>query len=156
MKVISFKDTALLKQGIWISAAAIVAFVAAPSVLNDELWNHPLISLAPLCIVSGLWVYFLRRMPIHRAVDEVMDSQDHLKVRRGRIEEAIPFSNISAAEVSTAFHISQIRVRLHDSSKFGNHFSFLPQASLWSNPIGIQLVACSLRERAERARAGGG
>jgi hypothetical protein len=156
MEVISFKDTALLKQGIWISAAAMVAFVAAPSVLNGELWKHPVISLAPLCILSGFWVYFLRKMPIYRAVDKVMDCQDHLKVRRGRIEEAIPFSNISAAEVSTAFRISQITVRLRDSSKFGNHFSFLPQASLWSNPFGIQLVASSLTERAERARAGGG
>jgi hypothetical protein len=154
--IISFKDTTLLKQGIWISIAAMVALVAAPSLLNGQLWRHPAVSLFPLCILSGLWVYFLRKMPIHRAADEVVDCQDHLRVRRGRIEEAIPFSSISAAEMSTAFRMHQITVRLRSSSKLGDHFVFLPQASLWSNPFGIRLMASNLTERAERARVAGG
>jgi hypothetical protein len=149
--IISFKETTLLKQGTWISAAAMVVFVAAPSMLNGDMWRHPAIKLFPLFILIGFWVYFLRKMPIYRAADEVVDCQDHLKVRRGRKEEAIPFSNISAAEVSTALRLHQITVRLKGSSIFGGQFTFLPQASLWSNPFGLHLLASSLTERAERA-----
>jgi hypothetical protein len=154
MAIISFKETTLLKQGTWISAAAMVGFVAAPSILNGDMWSHPAIKLFPLAILIGFWVYFLRKIPIYRTADEVIDCQDHLKVRRGRKEEAIPFSNISAAEVSTALRLHQITVRLKSPSTFGDRFTFLPQASLWSNPFGLELLASSLTERAERARAG--
>ena len=155
MAIISFKETALLKQGTWLSAVAIVVFVAAPSMLSGEMWRHPGIKLFPLFILTGFWVFFLRKMPLYRTADEVADCQDHLKVRRGRIEEAISFSNISAAEVSTALRLHQITVRLKSSGKFGDQFTFLPQASLWSNPFGLQLLASSLTERAQRAKVGG-
>jgi hypothetical protein len=36
-----------------------------------------------------------------------------------------------------------------DEESFGDQFTFLPQASLWSNPFGLQLLASSLTERAK-------
>ena len=53
MQVISFKNTPLFKRGMWLSAAALLAFVAAPSVLNGALWRDPLVTVIPLCILCA-------------------------------------------------------------------------------------------------------
>jgi hypothetical protein len=45
----------------------------------------------------------------------------------------------------------RITLRLRESTKFGRQIEFLPQASLWSNPSGVQRVAMSLAERAHQA-----
>jgi hypothetical protein len=41
VQAISFKNTALFKRGIWLSAAALVLFVAAPSALDDTYGELP-------------------------------------------------------------------------------------------------------------------
>ena len=38
MQVISFKNTILFKRGIWLSAAALMAFVAGPAALSPHNW----------------------------------------------------------------------------------------------------------------------
>jgi len=154
MQVISFKNTILFKRGMWLSAAALIACVAAPSVLNGALWRNPVVNAVPLVILSGFWVYFLRKIHIHRLVDEVVDCEDHLKVRKGRTEASIPFSNISMADVSTNYGIHRITVHLRELSKLGGKLEFLPQASLWSSPSAVQRVAYGLTERASQAKAG--
>jgi hypothetical protein len=151
MQVISFKHTALFKRGIWLSVAALIAFVLAPWVVDGSLLQDPIPPLGAVCILSGFLLYFLRRTQIHRVVDEVLDCEDHLKVRRGRIEEIIPFSNISTADVSTSGGIHRITVHLIDPAKLGKEIVFLPQASLWSSLSGVQRVAISLTERANQA-----
>jgi hypothetical protein len=151
MQVISFKNTPLFKRGMWLSAAALIAVVAAPSLLNGALWHDPWVNAIPLCILSGFWVYFFRKMQLHRLADEVIDCEDHLQVRRGGSEQNIPFSTIAGAEVSSSSGIHRITVRLEPASG-GAKIEFLPQASLWGNLRAVQQLANHLTDRARRAK----
>jgi hypothetical protein len=151
MQIISFRNTRLFKQGMWLSAAALLAFVAAPSVVNGTLWRDPLVNAIPLCILGGFWVYFFRKMQIHRLADEVMDCEDHLKVRMGRTETAVPMAKIANVEVFTSSGIHRITVRLEPAAG-GARIEFLPQASLWGNLRAVQQVAINLTQRARRAK----
>jgi hypothetical protein len=148
MQAISFKNTRLFKRGIWLSAAALIAFVAAPSAVDGELWRNPVPSAMAIGLLCAALAYFFWRTQMHRLADEVLDCQDSLKVRRGRLEETIPLSNVSGAEVSSGGGFHRITVRLHKRSKLGGQVDFLPQASLWSNLSAIKGVALNLTERA--------
>ena len=148
MQAISFKNTRLFKRGIWLSAAALIAFVAAPSAVSGELWRNPVPSAIAIGLLCAALLYFFWRTQMHRLADEVLDCQDSLKVRRGRLEETIPLSNVSGAEVLSGGGFHRIAVRLHKPSKLGRQIDFLPQASLWSNLSAIKGVALNLTERA--------
>jgi hypothetical protein len=148
MQAISFKNTRLFKRGIWLSAAALIAFVAAPSAVDGELWRNPVPSAIAIGLLCAALAYFFWRTQMHRLADEVLDCQDSLKVRRGRLAETIPLSNVSGAEVSSGGGFHRITVRLHKRSKLGGQIDFLPQASLWSNLSAIKGVALNLTERA--------
>jgi hypothetical protein len=152
MQVISFKNTALFKRGVWLSAAALLVFASAPAALDGRLWQNPapsLIAIAALCV---LLAFFFWRTQIHLLADEVLDCRDHLKVRRGRAEEAIPFSGVTSAEVSSDGGFRRITLKLRERVSFGWKIEFLPQASLWSNVAAIERVAATLTERANQAR----
>jgi hypothetical protein len=151
MQVISFKNTILFKRGIWLSAAALVACIAAPFALDGGLRQNPAPSLFAMGVVGAFFVFFLRRTQIHRLADEVQDCGDHLRVRRGRTEETIRFSNIAIAEVATGSGIHRITLRLRKSTKLGGQVEFLPQASLWSNVSRVKRVAADLTDRAHQA-----
>jgi hypothetical protein len=155
MQAISFKNTTLFKRGIWLSAAALIAFVTAPSALDGDLWRNPLPSAIAIGLLCTALAYFFWQTQMHRLADEVLDCQDSLKVRRGRTEEVIALSNISIAEVISRGGFHRITVRLRERSKLGRQIEFLPQASLWSNLPAIRSVALSLTERANQARANG-
>jgi hypothetical protein len=148
VKAISFKNTALFKRGIWLSAAALVMFVVAPAALNGSLWRNPLPSAIAGGILGAALVYFFWKTQIHSLADEVLDCGDSLKVRRGRTEDAIPLSKISSVDVSSSGGFHRITVRLRERSKLGLRIEFLPQASLWSNLPAIKAVAQGLAERA--------
>jgi hypothetical protein len=148
MQAISFKNTRLFKRGIWLSAAALIAFVAAPSAVDGELWRNPVPSAIAIGLLSAALVYFFWRTQMHRLADEVLDCQDSLKVRRGRLEDTIPLSNVTSAEVLSRGGFHRITVRLRKRSKLGQQIDFLPQASLWSNLPAIKSVALNLTERA--------
>jgi hypothetical protein len=150
-QVISFKDTILYKRGIWLTAAALVAAVAAPSFIDGSIFNQPIVHIVPLCILIGFWVYFLQKGRFFSIVDEVVDFGDHLKVRRSRTEVVIPFSAIASAEVTTDIRIHRITIHLREQTKIGNRVDFWPQASLWSNLFGVQQLALSLADRAKIA-----
>ena len=151
MRAISFKNTALFKRGIWLSAIALILFVGAPSVLNGNLWKNPLPSAIAIGILCAALIYFFRSTQMHRLADEVLDCGDHLKVRRGRIEETISLSQVSAVEVSSSSGFHRITLRLKERSKhFGDRIEFLPQASLWSNLGALKALAQDLSERAHR------
>jgi hypothetical protein len=154
MQVISFKNTVLLKRGIWLTAAALIAFVVTPPALDGSLRQNPASSLFAAGILCAFFVYFLWKTQFHRLADEVMDCADHLKVRRGRTEETIRFSNIATADVSTSAGIHRITVRLRQPTKLGGQIEFLPQASLWSNLAGVKRVAAGLTDRANQAKGG--
>jgi hypothetical protein len=148
MQAISFKNTRLFKRGIWLSAVALIAFVGAPSAVDGELWRNPVPSAIAIGLLCAALVYFFWRTQMHRLADEVLDCHDSLKVRRGRLEETIPLSNVSGAEVLSRGGFHRITVRLHKRSKLGRQIDFLPQASLWSNLSAIKSVALNLTERA--------
>jgi hypothetical protein len=154
MQVISFKDTTLYKRGCWLSAAALVAAVAAPSVVDGSILKQPVVHIVPLCILIGFWGYFLQKGRFFSIADEVVDSGNHLKVRRRRTEVDIPFSNISSAEVSTAYRMHRITIHLRESTKIGSRIDFWPQASLWGNLFAVQQVTLDLANRASQAKAG--
>jgi hypothetical protein len=149
VRAISFKNTRLFKRGIWLSAIALILFVAAPSVLNGELWRNPLPSVIAVGILCAALIYFFWNTQMHRLAEEVLDCGDRLKVRRGRIEETIPLSHISAVEVSSSSGFHRMTLRLRERSKlFGDRIEFLPQASLWSNLAALKALAQDLSERA--------
>jgi hypothetical protein len=152
MQVISFRNSALFRRGIWLSAAALLAFVAAPAALDGRLWRNPTPSLAVIAMLCAVLSFFFWRTQIHRLADEVVDCHDSLKVRRGRTEETVPFSSISSVQVSSEGGLRRITVKLRELGKFGSKIEFLPQASLWSNPAAIERVAAALTERAIQAQ----
>jgi hypothetical protein len=154
MQVISFKNSRLFKRGMWLSAAALIAFVVLPAALDGTLLGNPLPHAFAVGVLVVCWAGFFWRTQIHRVADEVVDCGDHLKVRRGRLEEDIAFAKIAAVEMSTQVGIHRITVRLRELSRFGASIEFLPQASLWSNPAGVRRVANELAERASQARDG--
>jgi hypothetical protein len=149
LRVISFKNTPLFKRGIWLSAAALIAFVAAPAALDGGLWRNPLPSVIAVAILCAALTYFFWKTQIHRLADEVRDCGDSLEVRRGRMQETIPLSNVAAAEVASSGGLHRITVRLRAHSQFGARIEFLPQASLWSNLSAIENVARDIAERAK-------
>jgi len=151
MQVISFKDTVLYKRGFWLSAVALVAAVAAPSVVDKSIFNQPVVHIIPICILIGFWIYFLQKGRLFGIADEVVDCGDHLKVRRARTEIEIPFSSISTTEVSTMYRMHRITVHLREQTKIGKRVDFWPQASLWGNLFEVQQVAIGLADRAKRA-----
>jgi hypothetical protein len=153
VRIISFKDTILYKRGVWLSAAALVAAVAAPSVIDGSIFSQPTVHIVPLCILIGFWVYFLQKARFFSIVDEVDDCGDHLKVRRAKTELVIPFSAVASVEITTDFRIHRITIHLRERTKIGNRIDFWPQASLWSNLFGVQQLALSMAERAKAAGA---
>jgi hypothetical protein len=152
-QVLSFKNTALFKRGVWLSAAALLAFVVAPAALNGELRSNPVPSSIAVSLFLAALVYFLWRTQVHRLADEVLDGQESLKVRRGRIEETVLLSNVSAVDVTSRGGFHRITIRLRERTKLGRRIEFLPQASLWSNVVAIKALALDLTERAQQARA---
>ena len=148
MRAISFKNTALFKRGIWLSAVALVLFVTAPAALDASLWRNPLPSAIAVGILCAALSFFFWKTQIHRLVDEVLDCGDHLQVRRGRDEETILLSRVSAVEVASSGGFHRITIRLRTPSKFGLRIEFLPQASLWSNISAITQIALDLTQRA--------
>jgi hypothetical protein len=154
MQVISFKDTTLYKRGFWLSAAALVAAVAAPSFVDESIFNQPIVHIIPICILIGFWVYFLQRGRFFSIADEVIDCGDHLKVRRARMDVEIRFSNILTAEVSTAYRMHRITIHLRAGTNIGKRVDFWPQASLWGNRFAVQQIAMDLADRAKRAGGG--
>jgi hypothetical protein len=153
MQVISFKNTVLFKRGIWLSAAALIAFVFAPSALDGSLRQNPASGLFAAAVLGAFFAYLLWKTQFHRLADEVLDCEDHLKVRRGRVEATIHFSQVAAADVSTGGGIRRITVRLRESTRLGMKIEFLPQASLWSNMSGLKRLASGLTNRANQAPA---
>jgi hypothetical protein len=149
VQVISFKNTALFKRGIWLSAAALIVFVGAPAALDGNLWRNPLPNAIPIGLLCAALLYFFWKTQMHRLADEVLDCGDRLEVRRGRIAGTIPLSQVAAVEVSSSGGFHRLTIQLRTASQFGPRIEFLPQASLWSNLGAIKQLALGLSQRAK-------
>jgi hypothetical protein len=152
MRNISFKNAALFKRGIWLTAAALIVFVFAPATAAGSLLQDPAPTLFAAAVLGLFVVYVFKRTQVHRLADEVLDLGDHLHVRRSRTEQDIAFANMLGVQVSTFSGIHRITIRLREPTKLGRQIDFLPQASLWSNLAGVNRLAVSLNERADAAR----
>jgi hypothetical protein len=150
MQVISFKNTALFKRGIWLSMATLVVFAVSPFVLDGRLWRQPASSLIGVDILVVLFGLLLWRTRFHLLADEVIDADVHLVVTRGKNMLLVLFSNIASAEVMTFSGVHRIVVRLHGATPLGRRIEFLPQASLWSNLPAVQRIAVSIVNRASQ------
>jgi hypothetical protein len=148
---ISFKNTALFKRGIWLTAGALIVFVFAPSAVAGSLLQDPAPTLFAAAVLGLFVAYVFKRTQVHRLADEVLDFEDRLHVRRSRTEQDISFANISGVDVSTFSGIHRITVQLRAPCELGRQIDFLPQASLWSNLAGVKRLAASLDERAKAA-----
>ena len=118
---------------------------------SKSIFNQPLVHMVPICTLIGFWIYFLQAGRFFSIADEVVDCGDYLEVRRARTEVKIPFSSISAAEVSTTYRMHRITVYLREQTKLGARVDFWPQASHWGNLFAVQQVAIDLTDRARRA-----
>jgi hypothetical protein len=150
MQVLSFKNTVLLKRGLWLSMATLLVFAASPFVLDGRLWRQPGASLIGVDLLVVLFGFLLWRTRFHLLVDEVVDADAHLVVRRGKNMLPVLFSNIASAEVITFSGVHRVVVRLRESTPLGKRIEFLPQASLWSNLPAVQRIATSLATRASQ------
>ncbi len=148
MQVISFKNTALFKRGIWLSMATLVVFALSPFLLDGRLWSQPASSLVGVDLLIVTFGLLLWRTRFHLLADEVIDADVHLVVTRGKHMVLVLFSNIAAVEVITFSGVHRIVVRLHEATPLGKRVEFLPQASLWSNLPAVQRIAASLANRA--------
>lgn len=156
MQVISFKNSRLFKRGLWLSAAALIAFVVLPAAFDGGLIADPAPHAFAVGVLAACWAVFFWKTQVYRVADEVLDCGDHLKVRRGRVEEDIALSTLATVKASTQVGIPRITVQLRELCRFGARIDFLPQASLWTSPSGLARVAAGLEERAHQARIGGG
>ena len=148
MQVLSFKNTALFKRGLWLSMATLLVFAASPFVLDGRLWRQPGASLIGVDLLVLLFGFLLWRTRFHLLADEVIDADVHVVVRRGKNMLPVLFSNIASAEVMTFSGVHRIVVRLHEATPLGKRIEFLPQASLWSNLPAVQRIAANLASRA--------
>jgi len=148
MQVLSFKNTALFKRGLWLSMATLLVFAASPFVLDGRLWRQPGASLIGVDLLVLLFGFLLWRTRFHLLADEVIDADVHVVVRRGKNMLPVLFSNIASAEVMTFSGVHRIVVRLHEATPLGQRIEFLPQASLWSNLPAVQRIAANLASRA--------
>jgi hypothetical protein len=151
MHLISFKNTILFRRGVWLSAAALMGLVAAPTLLDGSLRHDPLPGAFAIGVLASCLVYFFWKTQIHRIADAVSEGDEHLMVRRGSTEEVIPWSKVSAVDVAMFSGIPRITIRLRHPGKFGARIEFLPQASLWSNPGAMRSLAASLTHRIKSA-----
>jgi hypothetical protein len=150
MQVLSFKNTALFKRGLWLSMATLVVFAVSPFVLDGRLWRQPGSSLIGVDLLVVLFGFLLWRTRFHLLADEVIDADVHVVVRRGKKMLPVLFSNIASAEVMSFSGVHRIVIRLHEATQLGKRIEFLPQASLWSNLPAVQRIAASLANRASQ------
>jgi hypothetical protein len=149
VKIISFRETVLFKRGVVVSVLALIACTATPAFIGAAAAFLP--SLAATGAMAVVCTYFLYRTRTLALVDEVMDCEDHLKVRRGRREIAVSMTGILRAQISSASGIHRVTVRLRAPGELGSTLEFLPQASLWSNRPALDAMAGDLTARARQA-----
>ena len=90
----------------------------------------------------GVWVLFLKKWKIFGLADAVMDCGDHLSVRKGKVEQIIPFSSISNVSASSMFNVNRVKVAVEAQTKPWRVIEFVPETLSQS-----KLVNAPSRER---------
>jgi hypothetical protein len=152
MRLISYRNTSMVKLAIWFGAAGILISVATPSFVAGSWGEEAGIALAVLGGLAGLCALALYRARIHSLADQVLDCGEYLEVRRGQVQENIPFANIRQVHLTSLGALCRLSLRLTAPTRFGEQVEFMPEAHLWSNPNEMQRLAEALTARANRAR----
>ena len=131
----------------------LIAGVAGLSVLLVEPRRAPppMVLVAPiLALVIG---FVVMRKLVWDLADEVLDGGDYLVVKKGRIEERVPLSNIMNVSATTMVNPPRIELRLVDPGRLGDRIAFSPVKNATLNPFARNAVAEDLIVRVDRARA---
>jgi hypothetical protein len=105
----------------------------------------PVLMLVVLIVVMKKLVWDL--------ADEVLDGGDYLVVKKGRIEERVPLSNIMNVSATTMVNPPRIELRLVEPGRLGERIAFSPVKNASLNPFARNAVAEDLIVRVDRARA---
>jgi hypothetical protein len=111
----------------------------------------PGIVIAPLLMLAiG---YFVMRNLVWDLADQVLDGGDYLVVKKGRIEERVPLSNIMNVSATTLVNPPRIELRLAEPNRLGERIVFSPARNRSLNPFARNAIAEDLIVRVDRARA---
>lgn len=118
----------------------LVSLALIPDVLAGEIpWYFPILLLAVgILFFIGLHVMYFELM------DAVWDDGQELLVRRGKMEERFPVSNIESVSSSRMTNPDRVTLSLHTPCRFGSEISFAPPFRFFrftAHPIAQELKA---------------
>ena len=151
MKRISSRQVFFLKwflPGIFILAGAgipLMTWLLEPSRVPPTVFVLPVVMLAVGFLVMKKLVWDL--------ADEVLDGGDYLVVKKGRIEERVPLTNIMNVSATTMVNPPRIELRLAERGRLGDQIAFSPVKNATLNPFARNAIADDLIVRVDRARA---
>jgi len=151
VKRISSGSTFLFKRILPAFWFLFLAFFLASSLwggwnrINPIMVGGPLLMAAILFLVAKQFLWIL--------ADEVQDGGDHLRIRRGGVEERIALSDILNVSVTVQQHPQRISLRLARPGRLGDEIAFLPATRFRWNPFARNEIAEDLLVRVDRARA---
>lgn len=131
-------------------------FIFLAGFLGMSLWNgwgrvNPVV--VGMSVLMGVIAFFVARHFLWNLADEVTDGGDHLRVRRGSVEERIALSDVLNVSVTVQQQPPRVALRLARPGKLGEEITFLPAARFRWNPFARNEVAEDLIVRVDRARA---
>ena len=149
---ISLRSTFLMKWLFPLFWFGFLIFFLVESLTYEER-EGDMLFIAVIGVMAVMGYFFFKAL-LWDLADAVYDQGAYLLVRRGRVEDRIPFENImNVSAPPPLMSPPRITIRLVKPSVFGRHISFSPK----SNPLRFflsskNLVAEQLMERAYAAR----
>lgn len=115
------------------------------------LWHkHPVPSaqwLDWLIPVAAVAAFAAQIATTWTLADEVIDHGDHLRVRRGRIEQTVAIADIEKVSVEYAIRPIRVRLALRKPGAFGRRIVFVPLPNSAFGTFGESRVAADLSRR---------
>lgn len=142
MKRISVRSIVFYK---WIAPAMTLLLLAAAAVQwskSGGVWPWYVWAL----FMAATTVAAAHSMIMGKLADEVVDHGDHLRIRRGSIEENIPIADIETISTNHAFRPARVTLRLRRSGPLGDLVSFIPRQN-WLGMYVESAVVVELRQR---------
>lgn len=142
MKRISVQSIVFYK---WIAPAMTVLLLVAASVQwskSGGAWPWYVWAL----FAAATTIAAAHSMVMGKLADEVVDHGDHLRIRRGSIEERIQIADIETISTNHAFRPARVTLRLRRSGRLGDCVSFIPRQN-WLGMYVESAVVIELRQR---------
>lgn len=151
MKRISSGSILLFKRILPAFWSLFLLFVLGAGLAAGPDRMNPLLIAGP--VGMGVILFLVLKHFVWTLADEVHDGGDHLRVRRGSVEERIPLAEILNVSVTTHQHPQRIALRLARAGRLGDEIHFLPDSRFRWNPWARNEIAEDLIVRVDRARA---